>query len=780
MSAWLDRMLSLKNLSAGSAGVEFELARPIPGWAWLMIGACCIAWASMTYIRLLGHKGARTGLAMLRTLLLLLIALLLAGPQLVRQNERVEPDWVVMLLDRSASMGVADVEGPDGSRERRETQLRRALASAMKPLADLAHARRVLVLGFDAGVQELAMGEDGSISLAEPAGVRTSLGPALEQALRRVAGRPLAGVVVLSDGRSVEQPTRAQLRPLQSRQVPVIAVPVGSESAPTDFSISRVEAPGLAYVRDLVPVSVTVDRRGGSAMPARVRLLDRLTGEVLDEQRLPPDATDQHTLTLTAKKDDPGDGDWRVEVLPDLPDLSGENNTGDVRVEIVDRPIRVVYIDGYPRWEYRHLKDILVREPSIRSATMMLAADRRYLQEGTEPLGAIPRSREEWNAIDVIVMGDVRPSLFSEQQLDDLRSMIADRGGGLIWIGGPGYTPGAWRGTPASDLLPFSLAADGGSLTAGGPRPWAGPVVMKAAPAAGRYALLQLGESSADPWPGELSDPSLGWTTLRWAQRIEPSMLKPTTEVLATAHSAGGGNESAPLVMTMRYGAGRVAYVATDETWRYRYGRGQAMMERMWIPLVRLMARESLGRSGKAAVLSASPDQAVSGQQVQITLRLVDQALIEKRPEQVRVRVSRTGSAGRPTEVTLRPSGWGESAPAVFQGAWSASDPGMYEIEPDEALLADIKATVRVSLPEDELRVPQSDHAALAALADATGGIVLPPDRLGELASHLPNRELRLLGQPDVETLWDKPIAWVLLISLLAMEWIGRRLIKLA
>jgi hypothetical protein len=53
-------------------------------------------------------------------------------------------------------------------------------------------------------------------------------------------------------------------------------------------------------------------------------------------------------------------------------------------------------------------------------------------------------------------------------------------------------------------------------------------------------------------------------------------------------------------------------------------------------------------------------------------------------------------------------------------------------------------------------------------------------DELADLPKILPNREVRLLGTPEVETLWDKPVALLLLLVLLSGEWIGRRLLRLA
>lgn len=72
-------------------------------------------------------------------------------------------------------------------------------------------------------------------------------------------------------------------------------------------------------------------------------------------------------------------------------------------------------------------------------------------------------------------------------------------------------------------------------------------------------------------------------------QRIDPSSVKPTAEILADARRrfpAGGSAATSAAVLTMRFGAGRVAYVATDETWRWRYGRGESYQERFWLPLI--------------------------------------------------------------------------------------------------------------------------------------------------------------------------------------------------
>ncbi|MFA6045036.1 MAG: hypothetical protein WC718_08635 [Phycisphaerales bacterium] len=785
MSGFLDRVLGLRHLSSGGEGVSFGFAHPLPAWAWVLIALACALAAFWSYSRLLGQKRARWSLASLRTLLLVLVAVLLCGPQLTKQNERVERDWVVVMADRSASMTIQDVDSAKG-RESRDEQLQAALAKARPELDALAKTRNVLLLGFDSGIYDLPP----DAALAPPAGQRTAIGQSFDFMLRRLAGKPLAGVVLLSDGRSTDEVSRTTLRELVSAQTPVFVSPLGSDKPLPDLALTKIDAPSAAFVGDVVPVTVTLDQLGDKSTPlgGKVELVDDATGLVLDSKPIPESGG---KISLSSQPDQVGNRTWTVRLVLDKPDLSDENNHASFAIELADRPIRVAYFDGYPRWEYRYLKNLLVREKSIRSAILLLAPDRRYIQEGSEPLGALPKTQAEWNAIDVVVMGDLRPGLFSEDQIHSLRELVATRGGGILWIGGPSATPAAWRGTALADLLPFTLGTDGnGDLPA-----WVGPVVLKPGSAADRYGVLKLGALPSDPWPAELDTPSLGWPLLRWAQKLDTRTIKPTAEVLGIAQAVPTGTPdaaaptaaSAPLILTMRYGAGRIVYVGTDETWRYRYGRGESLQERLWLPLIRLLARESLGRSGKPAVLAVDPERSIANQPVQVTLRLVDQALIDARPVSAKIKIVRKGDTGKPdteTELTLRPEVGGDDSqpPSALSATWTPTDPGNYTLAGADSLLAglDITAKAEVSLPDDELRTPQTDHAGLAALAEATKGRVVSPDQLASVFKELPNRELRLLGAPDIETLWDKPLAWTLLISLLTLEWIGRRLIKLS
>ncbi|MEZ6234578.1 MAG: hypothetical protein R3B68_10350 [Phycisphaerales bacterium] len=839
--SWLSGLLGLRDLNLGDEGVSLELAHSVPAWAAALLVVGAIALAGLTYRRLQGPVAWRAALAGLRALVIVLLLVLLAGPRLTKPNLATEADWVVVLVDRSSSMTIPDAPfegGGEGGAERRtrEAQLQATLDAAYPTLDVLAADRRILWLGFDAGAYELETRVEGGRVrpvLGEPTGRRTAIGASLSEALSLVAARPVAAVVVMSDGRSVDQIGEGLRERL--KRVDVFGVALGSPEALPDLAITRAEGPRAAFVNDTVPVNVRIERLGQGQTPgATVRVIDTATGLVLGEQRVEPEDFDAGgaggtgggaerdsgaplDTTITVRPGDAGKAEWRVEIVPDTPDLIARNNAESVEIDLVDRPVRVLYFDGYPRWDQRYIKNLLLREQSITGSALILSPDRRYAQDGDVLLTVLPRTYEDWQAYDVVILGDFRADLLSQDQARSLARHVATNGAGVLWIGGSGATPRSWAGNPLASLLPMTLSGPGGADLA----VWDQDVTIWRTPLAERLGVLELGDpASAAPggagsrdgtggpaaWPMQVSDPRTGWSLLRWVQRIEAERIKATAEVLAvgvpeSAWRVRGSDpleppgtealaEASPLVLSMRYGAGRVIYVATDEIWRWRYGRGEELSERFWIPLVRALARERLARTGQRAVLEITPGRARVDQPVRVVVRLIDQALVDRRSEAIELRVRRLGPTGGSTPagvLRLAPEASGSAgggiegldAPTTFAATWVATTPGRYIVETDDTLLSDLVGEIEVSHPDDELRRLETDHALLASLGEANAGRVLSAGDMASLRD-LPSRARTIEGRPDVETLWDKPLALILLLGLLVMEWVGRRVIKLS
>jgi hypothetical protein len=297
------------------------------------------------------------------------------------------------------------------------------------------------------------------------------------------------------------------------------------------------------------------------------------------------------------------------------------------------------------------------------------------------------------------------------------------------------------------------------------------PVARSTAPGSGGTPKAGFGFQDA------LADRSLEWPRLRWVQSIPSGRLKPTAEPLAEAEGVGlGAEEPGAAVVRMRFGAGEVVYVATDEIWRWRYGRGEDLPERFWLPLVRALGRGTVARRAAPAELIVTPAEPGVAQATQITLRVFDQQRIDALPERVRVRIGSLADRDEPTEIEL--IGVGDTR----TGVWIPQRPGNYEIRPlglDTEMVA-INQRTRVFDRADERRTLDTDHATLVSLAANTNGWVSEPDAFDEIPDLLPNRARTLVSPPRRASLWDRPIVLIVLISLLTIEWIARRTLRLA
>lgn len=778
-------------LGFGTPDAQPGFTTALPAWAFALVLLAIAGLVWWSYRAVPGRRAVRVLLAVSRTLILTLMFVLALGPRIEQSMIETEPDWVLVLVDRSASLQTPDAGGSDDARDQ---QLRAMLRAGEQSWGELAQNKRVIWMGFGERTRVLAEGAvPRNETLGDPDELGSDIDLAIRDALRQSAARPVSAIVLITDGRATRAIDPELLATLAERQVPVVSVPLGGTDPVRDMGIARVEHPDAVFAEDMVPVRVHLETRGIDAddlrlRPVRVELVDHEQGRVLDTVTLgpehlsgttPPD-TDQGTNAATPEPvtlmhTPEGDGERRLDVriVSERPgdDLNPDNNLAELGLRIVDRPLRVLYIDGYPRWEHRYLKFMLLREPSIVSSSLLLSASRRYIQEGDELIAAVPSTLAEWEPFDVVILGDVRAELFSQQQLETLIEHIETRGAGLLWVAGPSSVPDGYLNTALSGLLPMRKDAGGSQPTTS---VWDSEVTMRAAPEATRLGVLRLDDTGTG-WLDRLSDPATGWSKLRWALQLDETSFKPGVSVLARAHAVDSAQQ-APLITMMRYGAGVSMLVGTDEIWRWRYGRGEDLHERFWLPIIRTLGRGTVARRAAPGQLVVSPGAPTPEEPTQVTLRVFDQQRIDALPERVRVRVASLADRGEPIEIEL--AGTGDTR----TGAWVPGRTGSFELRPLglDAQLSAVSERARVLDRTDERRVLDSNHDALASIAEATGGWITPAESFDLIPEQLPNRARTIASPPRRESLWDKPVVLILLISLLSIEWIGRRLLRLA
>ncbi len=727
---------------------EIVFQRPWPTWIMALAALALIMIAWWSYLGLRGPRSWRSVLAGLRLGAMSIVLLLLMDPAVEWPRERQEKDWIPVLVDRSASMQVRDARLETGEVVTRDEQAR---LLAMDPAWQAIGQRHDMGwFRFSDTVRTMDSPQDP----ASADGGRTLLWACMRQAIRTGAGRTIGALVVISDGRSQDSVPRTFLDQLRSDGVSVHVIPLGDPDGLGDQSITDVRWPQRVFPRDRVPVQATIQARPGSTV--HVVLRDRDGQRQLDEIKEQVGADGRVEVLLEA---DPAEGktsNWEVALITEQQDADPTNDRFQVDVTCVDRPIRVLYLEGWPRWEYRYLKNLLLREPGVESSVMLLSADRDFAQEGTSPLARLPASPEEFRPFDVIIVGDVPGGFLDETRQRHIREHVANDGAGLLWVGGPRATPASWPGTSLQDLLPFRQVIE--------PARWDEPIQMRTTSQADRLGLIQLQRDSVEAEQVER------WPMLEWAQRIDPADLKPIVETWAEAVAKNpSGASSAPLVMAMRFGAGTAAYVATDETWRWRSGRGEGPQERFWIPLVRHLARGSLAGSIEKPTLDVQPGSVVVEQPVRITLDGVGTIL----PDRVVVQATRQDG----TEVAEIPLEAGPSG--RHEGVWAAPREGIWEFRCPDAGIPDMRSATLLVRSEDPERLDaKPDHALLRQLAEATGGSVLTSGDITTLARAIPDRSTTI-RQPITRPMWNLWWIYAILGSLLLAEWLGRRNLRL-
>ena len=630
-------------------------------------------------------------LALLRLLAICAAGVALSGWQRRPTTERVDPSRVVLLVDSSTSMLLTDEAGSKRSRHDH------ALATTTRLLELLGTDHDLAVARFGDAVTYSAE-EDSANS---PTDISTRLGDALRRVATDYQSAPLAGVVLLSDGRSNEGLNpRLAAEAFVDRGVPIHTIGFGALVEPESVTIARLDVPERVQTGDPMKSSLVVSVRG--TLREQVKLIVSLRAkEATDSESqvvhsesldLSSDLTSQ---VVEFEFDAPEAGEYLLEAQ-----LDGASDSSPVQVafESVDQKTQILLLAGGPTRDYRFLRNQLQRDNAFEVDVLLQSAVGGITQDARKILEAFPESPEALDAYDVVVAFDPDWSTLGETAQANLRDWVAERGGGLFLVAGVAHAfaiGGQAFPGPIAQLAPIEMADEPlGALT------WNArvdqPQEVRLTQAGSSVGFLKLG-GSGDIWnqlEGFYASPPKG---------------KPK---LGTTIYATLGDEEKPLLAEHFYGAGRVLFLATAETWRLR----QIDAARFTELHTKLLRRLAQGRvQGAAARGNLYFDRSRYEVGETMTLRLV---LKERGQEVPRILWHRPG--GETEQLSMTPAPAGDN---IFLVTQTAELEGEYEARfafDSGALM--LNSTAETTLPARESLATTRDQETLRELAQMTSG----------------------------------------------------------
>jgi hypothetical protein len=728
-----------------------------PG-AWVALGAAgaaVLAWSYWGIFRR-SERSLTWALMLLRGAGLVALFLALAKPTWTSESRLTDAGRVGIVLDNSLSMSLPHAAGKS------------RYALAKEAVAVLHDALQTDRSGPRPEI-DLADIQGAALRLTEipeqPTVVRTDLGRALTETRDRLRSKLLTGLVLISDG--MDNTGRQDFGELADLGVPVFTLGFrpDADGASLDLAVGAPRAPARAMVHNTVRVEVPVSKTGGPATEATVSV--KLGGETFASKRVSiGPGNGEQVVALEFAPAKPGSFVFTASVDADTGERVLSNNSTHFPLRVDRAPIRVLYLDGFLRYEYKFLKTQLEDDPDVSLVSVVRRVNPGRAEPRTGPDLIAP---ERLKDVDVVILGDMEAGYLSGAGYRALVKWLDAKGHALLVLGGyRSFGPDGFRLTPLAEVLPVNFAERP-------PFQSEKPFGLELTEAGRRHPVFEVSRDRTRDAEAWAKSPLLAGSSL-----VERA--KPGAEVLAVNPGVRVDGKPAVVVAVQRYGAGYTMVLTADTTWRWSrlprvLGQSDTLYGRFWSQTLRWLAGRSL--DDQRPFLSVSTDRPdyeldKPGRR-KVTIMVVRQPRpgIDPSVAEVSVQVARAG--GPPTAVDVRA---GSATPDAFTGTFFPAADGRYEVTATLTekgqLVANAAGEFLVLGPDLELADPRTNRANLQALAVATGGVYLDVEDAARLADKIPRKE-RQLAQVRRLEMWNSPILFLCFLAALTAEWLIRR-----
>ncbi|MGE0594440.1 MAG: glutamine amidotransferase [Vicinamibacterales bacterium] len=727
-----------------------------------LLGVGLMAATVITYRRT-GGKGRtrdRVVLGAIRLALLALLVFCLFRPTLVVLDAIPQQNVIAVLIDDSSSMQIPDVDAAArGAWAREFAGPEQAVTRAL--------AERFVVrpFRFSSVVGRLRAPEDLTF-----AGTQTKLGRALDGVREELAGLPVAGVVLISDGADTsEEAIGEALLGMQAQRVPVFTVGVGSPQLERDIQVDRVSTPPRVLKDASLLVDVVVSQTGYSGRTVTLDVEDG--GRIIGSQEvvLPLDGSPA-AVQVRARATEAGPRVFRFRVPPQEDELISQNNTREALIDVRDVKEKILYFEGEPRFEMKFLRRAVADDENLQVVVLQRTADTKYMRlevdDPDELLGGFPKTREELFAYRGLIIGSVEAGLFSGDQLQMIADFVDRRGGGLLMVGGGrAFAEGGYGGTPVADALP--LAIDPG-VRASEPAVFERLKVLPTRQGQ-THAVTQIAGTEAAS--------RARWPELPQVTTVNaPFPVKPGATALLEGTDERGRTHV--VLASQQYGRGKSLAFTAQDSWLWQMDASISVEDQTHENFWRQMLRWLVDGVPEVVQVRTTSEQVVPGEPVTLEATVVDKAFVDLNDASVVVTVLEPD--GATVDVPLQ---WTGDRDGLYRGTFVSRSAGVHEARADASRQGEaIGSTVtyfRVGAPDAEYFDAAMHEAPLRRIADETGGRYYTPATVGGLPE-----DVRYTGRGvtsvEERPLWQMPIVFVLLLGLMIAEWAYRRAVGLA